>query len=99
MSGLIALLAITGDCNDDRDQAKWRARRGALFRGTTLAFGPTLVRRLYEQDIAKSRPLRRVRAAREIRGRHPLRPRRLAGRKARGVMFRKGLMTYADGQL
>src|ERR1700737_4013598 len=79
------MLAVISDCNDDTDQAKWGARRGALFRGATPALRPALVRRLHGSDTPKSRPLWRVRTAREVRGRHALRPRRLAGWKARGV--------------
>ena len=46
--------AVAG-CNHD---AAWRARRRALLRGTALARGPALVRRLHGSNAAKSRRLR-----------------------------------------
>src|SRR6202022_560493 len=79
------MLAVISDCNDDTDQAKWGARRRALFRGATLALRPALVRRLHGSDTPQSRRFRQMRTAREVRGRHAMRARRLAGWQAHRV--------------
>src|SRR6266508_1387476 len=68
--------------NDDLSQAKDRTRRWTLFRRAALARGTALVRRLHGTDAAQPCSLRRVRAAREIRRRHAVRPRGPAGRQA-----------------